>query len=188
MESIKNERPVQPSRLRTTGSEIVLWLRILTSAAVYATVIVTFGFQMARVEGRSMEPTLRDQDRLVINKLAYHLHAPRLGDVVMLRHPNRPEDTLVKRVVAGPGDAVAFRNGVMLRNGEVSTELSVPTGLRSTESRPATIVPDGFYFVLGDHRINSADSRVFGPVPSRYILGRVELRWWPLADVRSFDP
>ena len=140
--------PPQSSRLRRLGSEL-------------------------GVEGRSMEPTLHDQDRLVVNKLAYQVHDPEVGDVVMLLHPNNPGQSLVKRVVAAPGDTVAFREGVVVRNGVVADE---------------DFVPDGFYFVLGDHRNNSSDSRAFGPVPKKYILGRIQIRWWPLADAKSFDP
>jgi len=176
------------SRLRKIGSELVLWSRTLASAAVYATLIVTFGFQVARVEGRSMEPTLRDQDRLVVNKLAYQLHDPEVGDVVMLLHPNNPRQSLVKRVVAAPGDTVAFREGVVVRNGVVTAEGFVAVDLRSFEERAPVVIPEGFYFVLGDHRNNSSDSRAFGPVPKKYILGRIQIRWWPFADARSFEP
>jgi signal peptidase I len=176
------------SRLREIGGELVLWLRTLTSAAVYATLIVTFGFQVARVEGRSMEPTLHDQDRLVVNKLAYQVHDPEVGDVVMLLHPNNPGQSLVKRVVAAPGDTVAFREGVVVRNGVAADEDFVAVDLRSFEDRAPIVIPDGFYFVLGDHRNNSSDSRAFGPVPKKYILGRIQIRWWPFADARSFEP
>ena len=168
--------------------EVALWLRTLTSAAVYATLIVTFGFQIARVEGRSMEPTLHDQDRLVVNKLAYQLHDPEVGDVVMLLHPNKPGQSLVKRVVASPGDTVAFRNGVLVRNGIAIVESYVPVDERSFETLAPVAIPEGFYFVLGDHRNNSSDSRVFGPVPKKYIRGRIQIRWWPLAAARSFEP
>jgi signal peptidase I len=176
------------SRLREIGSELILWLRTLASAAVYATLIVTFGFQVARVEGRSMEPTLHDQDRLVVNKLAFQVHDPEVGDVVMLLHPNNPGQSLVKRVVAAPGDTVAFRKGVVVRNGAVVDEDFVAVDLRSFEDRAPIVIPDGFYFVLGDHRNNSSDSRAFGPVPKKYILGRIQIRWWPFADARSFEP
>lgn len=176
------------ARLKRVGRELVLWLRTLTSAAVYATVIVTFGFQVARVEGRSMEPTLEDQDRLVVNKFAYQLHDPRVGDIVMLLHPGNPKQTLVKRVVAEPGDTVAFREGLVLRNGALVAEDFIPANLRSHENREAVAVPDGYYFVLGDHRNNSSDSRTFGPVPMKYILGRIQVRWWPLANARHFEP
>jgi signal peptidase I len=172
---------------RRLGLEVALWLRTLASAAVYATLIVTFGFQVARVEGRSMEPTLHDRDRLVINKLAYQLHDPEVGDVVMLLHPNKPAQSLVKRVVAAPGDTVAFRNGVLVRNGIAIDESYVPADERSFETFAPLSIPEGFYFVLGDHRNDSSDSRVFGPVPKKYIRGRIQIRWWPLAAVRSFE-
>ena len=143
---------MKPSWLRRVGRELGLWLQTLTSAAVYTTLIVTFGFQVARVEGRSMEPTLHDQDRLVVNKLAYEVHDPEVGDVVMLLHPNKPELCLVKRVVAGPGDRVAFQDGVVVRNGVALHEDYVPGDLRSFETRAPVTVPDGYYFVLGDQK------------------------------------
>ena len=169
-------------------SAVVMWLRTLASAAVYATLVITFGFQVARVEGRSMEPTLHDDDRLVVNKLAYQLHDPEIGDVVMVLHPNKPSQVLVKRVVAGPGDTVAFRDGVFVRGGVLVEERYVSRDLRSFETIAPQVIPEGFYFVLGDHRSNSADSRVFGPVPRKYILGRIQVRWWPIPDARSFEP
>jgi len=176
------------SRLRTIGNELILWLRTVTSAAVYATLIATFGFQVARVEGRSMEPTLHDRDRLVVNKFAYQVHDPEVGDVVMLLHPNNPSQSLVKRIVAAPGDTVAFREGVVVRNGVAVAEDFIPADLRSLDNQASVVVPEGFYFVLGDHRNNSSDSRVFGPVPRKYILGRIQIRWWPIADAKSFEP
>ena len=176
------------ARFERVGEALALWIRTLTSAAVYATVIVTFGFQVARVEGRSMEPTLEDQDRLVVNKLAYHLHDPEVGDIVMLLHPGNPRQRLVKRVVAEPGDTVAFRDGRVLRNGALAPEDFIPADLRSHESLDAVVVPEGYYFVLGDHRNDSSDSRRFGPVPTKYILGRIQVRWWPLGHARHFEP
>jgi signal peptidase I len=176
-----------PSRLRRFGSEAAIWLRTLLSAAVYATLIVTFGFQVARVEGRSMEPTLNDEDRLIVNKLAYQIHDPDVGDVVVLLHPHNPRLSLVKRIVAAPGDTVAFLNGVVIRNGVAVNESYIAPALRSFETLDPVLVPAGFYFVLGDHRNNSLDSRSFGPVPKKYILGRIQVRWWPLADVRAFE-
>jgi signal peptidase I len=183
-----NREMVGPSGFRRVGVELALWLRTLASAAVYAVLIVTFGFQVARVEGRSMEPTLHDQDRLIVNKLAYHVADPQVGDVVMLLHPNSPGQSLVKRVVAAPGDRVAFRDGVVVRNGTPTDEEFIPVDHRSFETRPLVVVPEGHYFVLGDHRNNSSDSRIFGPVPKKYILGRIQVRWWPFADARSFEP
>ena len=187
-ESPPEPTPPTAGRLRQLGVELVAWVRTLTSAAVYATLIVTFGFQVARVEGRSMEPTLQDQDRLVVNKLAYQVHDPAVGDVVMLLHPNDPSQSLVKRIVAEPGDTVVIQGGVVIRNGVAINEVYVPAELRSFDTLPPVAIPQGFYFVLGDHRNNSSDSRTFGPVPRKYILGRVQVRWWPLAGARLFEP
>lgn len=178
----------QPSRLCRIGRELVLWFRTVMSAAVYATLIATFGFQVARVEGRSMEPTLHDQDRLVVNKFAYQMHDPEVGDVVMLLRPDNPAQSLVKRIVAAPGDTVALREGIVVRNGADVDEPFVPGNLRSFDDLAPLVVPAGFYFVLGDHRNASADSRTFGPVPKKYILGRIQIRWWPIASAKSFHP
>ena len=103
-------------------------------------------------------------------------------------HPNNPSQTLVKRIVAEPGDRVAFRDGLVLRNGVALDETFIPIGRRSHEDRVPVLVPQGYYFVLGDHRSNSLDSRALGPVPEKYILGRVQLRWWPLATARVYEP
>src|SRR5262245_63051865 len=92
--------PSGPGLMTRVGEELVAWFKTLVSAAVYATLIVTFGFQVARVEGQSMVPTLDDQDRLIVNKLAYRIGSPRVGDIVMLYYPEDPDKSFVKRVVA----------------------------------------------------------------------------------------
>ena len=167
--TMPEDRETRLARFRTRGLELVIWLRTLASAGVYAVLIITFGFQVARVEGRSMEPTLHDQDRLVVNKLAYRLYDPAIGDVVMFLHPNRPSETLVKRVVAAPGDTVGLQSGVVVRNGVAVHEGYVPVAVRTDETIAPVSIPEGFYYVLGDHRSNSTDSRAFGPVPKKYI-------------------
>jgi signal peptidase I len=186
-EPIKDGAP-RPNRWALVGTELLAWARTLASAAVYATLIVTFGFQVARVEGHSMEPTLDDQDRLVVNKLAYQMHDPEVGDIVMLLHPANPSLSLVKRVVAKAGDTVAFSEGHLLRNGVFMDDSFIPADRQSHEDLAPIVVPEGYYFVLGDHRNNSSDSRVFGPVPKKYILGRIEIRWWPFSTARPFEP
>jgi hypothetical protein len=87
-------------RLALVRDELIAWFKTLASAAVYATLIVTFGFQVARVEGMSMAPTLEDQDRLIVNKLAYRIGEPHHGDIVMLYYPIDPNKSFVKRVIA----------------------------------------------------------------------------------------
>jgi signal peptidase I len=166
--------------------EAVAWLKTLASAAVYATLIVTFGFQVARVEGQSMAPTLADQDRLIVNKLAYRLGEPHIGDIVMLYYPLNPEKSFVKRVIAEEGDQVRVVDGRVYRNDVPMDDAFVPTEYRSHDDWGPQVVPEGYYFVMGDHRNNSSDSRHWGFVPKKYIIGKVQLRWWPLPEARVF--
>src|SRR6266851_5245551 len=148
------------------GREIVAGLQTLVSAAVYATLIVTFGVQVARVDGLSMAPTLEDHDRLIVNKLVYELGDPRPGDIVMLYYPLNPEKMFV--------------NDIPLRDDYVRVEF------RSHDDWGPQVIQQGYYFVMGDHRNNSSDSRHWGPVPKKYIVGKVKVRWWPLQDARIF--
>src|SRR6202008_1729919 len=99
------------ARLALWRDELIAWFKTLASAAVYATLIVTFIAQVARVEGQSMAPTLADQDRLIVNKLAYRLGEPRRGDIVMLYYPLKPEKSFVKRVIGEEGDQVRIVDG-----------------------------------------------------------------------------
>jgi signal peptidase I len=172
--------------MRSALRELVEWLRTFGSAAVYATLIVTFVGQVARVDGFSMQPTLEDNDRLIVNKLAYHLRTPAVGDVVMLLNPEDPAKALVKRVIAGPGDVVRSEDGRVFVNDIPMRDDFVAPEFQSHDSWGAEKVPEGYYFVLGDHRNNSADSRMFHYVPRKYILGKVMLRWWPLSSATTF--
>lgn len=166
--------------------ELWAWIKTLTSAAVYATLIVTFGFQVARVEGQSMVPTLQDQDRLIVNKLAYRLHKPEIGDIVMLYYPDDPSKSFVKRVIAGPNDTIRSVDGRIYRNDEPVNDDFIPEEYRSHDDWGPQVVPQARYWVMGDHRNNSSDSRAWGFVPEKYIIGKVELRWWPLNHARIF--
>lgn len=173
-------------RLALVRNELVAWFKTLASAAVYATLIVTFGFQVARVEGMSMAPTLADQDRLIVNKLAYRIGEPRRGDIVMLYYPIDPAKSFVKRVVGEEGDTVRIVDGRVFVNEVPMPDDYVPTEYRGHDDWGPQVVPEGYYFVMGDHRNNSSDSRHWGYVPKRYIIGKVQLRWWPLPAARMF--
>ena len=173
-------------RMERIVEEIIAWLKTLASAAVYATLIVTFGFQVARVEGHSMAPTLADQDRLIVNKLAYRIGEPHIGDVVMLYYPLDPNKSFVKRVIAEEGDQVRIVDGKVFRNDVQLDDSFVPPDYRSHDDWGPQVIPEGYYFVMGDHRNNSSDSRHWGFVPKKYIIGKVQLRWWPLAHARMF--
>ena len=172
--------------MRRVVEELRAWLKTLVSAAVYATLIVTFVFQVARVEGHSMAPTLEDRDRLVVNKLTYRLGEPRIGDVVMLDYPNDPAKAFVKRLIAEPGDLVRIVDGKVYRNDRLLDDSFVSPDFRSHEDWGPQVIPEGYYFVLGDHRNNSSDSRIWGCVPKKYIIGKVQLRWWPMGHAQVF--
>jgi signal peptidase I len=176
----------QPHRFSGRGATILDWSRTLASAAVYATLLLTFVGQIARVDGLSMQPTLADQDRLVVNKWIYRVSDPRAGDIVMLYYPVDPEKMFVKRVIAGEGDEVRITGGRVYVNGVALHDDFVPPEYRSSEDFGPQVVPQGYYFVMGDHRNGSWDSRNWGPVPKKYIVGKVQLRWWPPSHARLF--
>jgi signal peptidase I len=173
-------------RLALVRDELIAWFKTLASAAVYATLIVTFGFQVARVEGMSMAPTLEDQDRLIVNKLAYRIGEPHHGDIVMLYYPIDPNKSFVKRVIAEEGDTVRIVEGHVFVNEAPLDDTYVPDEFRDHNDWGPQVVPEGYYFVMGDHRNNSSDSRHWGFVPKKYIIGKVQIRWWPIPTARVF--
>jgi signal peptidase I len=174
------------ARLAQLQEELIAWFKTLISAAVYAILIVTFGFQIARVEGQSMAPTLEDQDRLIVNKLVYRIGEPRRGDIVMLYYPLNPDKSFVKRVIAEEGDQVRIVDGRVYVNDIPLNDDYVPAEFRSHDDWGPQVIPEGYYFVMGDHRNNSSDSRQWGMVPKKYITGKVQLRWWPVTAARVF--
>jgi signal peptidase I len=173
-------------RLAQVQEELVAWVKTLLSAAVYAILIVTFGFQVARVEGQSMAPTLEDQDRLIVNKLVYRIGEPRRGDIVMLYYPLNPDKSFVKRVIAEETDSVRIVDGRVYVNDVPLHDEYVPNEYRSHDDWGPQVIPEGYYFVMGDHRNNSSDSRHWGMVPKKYIIGKVQVRWWPVPTARVF--
>ena len=190
-----DERPgpdlTSPSMSRSVygrvRDEVVAWFKTLISAGVYATIIVTFGFQVARVQGESMLPTLNDHDRLIVNKLVYLWNAPQYGDVVMHYSPDDPSKTFVKRIVAVEGDTIRSDAGRIYRNEVLIDDTYIPSHYRMSDTWGPVVVKRGYYFVLGDHRNNSSDSRAWGEVPKKYVIGKIQIRWWPLNDVRIFE-
>jgi signal peptidase I len=174
--------------LARVADEVGAWLRTMASAAVYATLIMTFGFQVARVEGQSMSPTLADDDRLIINKAAYlpWFGEPHVGDIVMLYYPNQPEKMFVKRVIAEEGDTVRIVAGKVYRNDLLMDDSFVRPEYLSHDDWGPEMVPAGYYFVMGDNRSGSFDSRHWRFVPKKYITGKVQLRWWPIPHPRLF--
>lgn len=160
------------------------------SALVYSLILFTFTVgnvaQVARVEGEAQAPTLNDGDRVIVNKFTYQYRDPRPGDIVMLMYPLNPERKMVKRMIAQEGDTVRITDGRVWINDVELEDDYVPPEYRSHDDWGPQVIPEGYYFVLGDHRNNSSDSRHWGMVPKKYVLGRVQLRWWPLPSARVF--
>jgi len=179
-------RGLKTVTLAQVKEELVAWVKTLMSAAVYAVLIVTFLFQVARVEGQSMAPTLEDQDRLIVNKLVYRIGEPRRGDIVMLYYPLNPEKSFVKRVIAEEGDTVRIVDGRVYVNDIPLKDDYVASEYRSHDDWGPQVIPEGYDFVMGDHRNNSSDSRHWGMVPKKYIIGKVQVRWWPVPTARVF--
>jgi signal peptidase I len=169
-----------------SGRAFLSGVRTLASTAVYTTLIVTFGFQVTRVDGLSMAPTLQDQDRLIVNRLVYQLGEPRRGDIVTLYYPRNPEMLFVKRVIAKEGDTVESVDGTVYVNHEALRDDYVRDEFRSHDDWGPQVVQEGYYLVMGDHRNSSSDSRDWGAVPKKYIIGKVNVRLWPIAAARIF--
>jgi signal peptidase I len=161
---------------------IGLWLRDLLFSAAASVLIITFLYQPVRVEGTSMLPRLEDRDRLFINKFVYHFAAIERGDVVVFHYPRDPEKSYIKRVIALPGDRLWIAEGEVWLNGKPLHESYVPEKYRDTRSMAEMIVPPDCYFMMGDHRSISSDSREFGPVERSLIYGKAVFIYWPARD------
>ena len=173
--------PTPAPSLQSSG--IRLWVRDLLVSAAASVLIITFLYQPVRVEGTSMLPRLEDQDRLFINKFVYKFTSIERGDVVVFHYPRDPEKSYIKRVIALPGDRLRIDNGTVWLNGKPQPELYVPEEYRDNRYYPEIIVPEGDYFMMGDHRSISSDSREFGPVERSFIYGKAAFVYWPASDV-----
>ena len=169
-------RPAAPSGKSKAHS----WVRDLVVSVVASALIIIFLYQPVRVEGTSMLPVLEDQDRLFINKLAYRLGEIHRGDVVVFLYPHDHAKSYIKRVIALPGDDLRIDHGQVYVNGNVITENYVPMRFTDDRSQPEMVIPEHEYFVMGDHRSISSDSRDFGPVDRELIYGKAAFVYWPM--------
>ena len=156
-----------------------LCLTILVAFVLVFGFVRPFVLEAFRIPSESMVPTLLVGDRVFVNKFIYRFTEPERGDVVVFESVNGGEEDLIKRVVGVAGDEVEVRNGTLLVNGEDREEPYLNRNLPFNDSYGPTEVPEGHVFVMGDNRANSADSRVFGPLPIENIEGEAFVRFWP---------
>ena len=168
--------------------EIHAWTRDLLLAIGFALVIIVFLYQPVKVEGTSMAPLLSDQERIFINKFVYRFEPIERGDVVVFWYPLDRSKSFIKRVVGLPGETVEIRQGRVFVNRRPLEEPYVPPQLADFSDYGPVRVPAEHYFVMGDHRVSSNDSRVFGPVGSRYIYGRAVFAYWPFEHFGALSP
>ena len=168
--------PRQKSFFRDTLEIVFLAL------ALY--LVIQYAVQTVHVLGSSMYATLYNNDLLVASKISYKLHPPQRGDIIIFKPPDPDVRDFIKRVIAVPGDRLRIDHGTVYINGEILEEPYLPEKWTYNNSWPATgqdyVLPPDHYFVMGDNRNHSSDSRVFGPIDASSILGKAEVRIWPL--------
>jgi signal peptidase I len=175
-------KPGMTAAERRSTRNIVEWVGIVAGALILAVIVKTFLFQAFYIPSLSMYPTLHKGDRVLVNKVSYDLHDIHRGDIVVFeRPPGEPTSIkdLIKRVIGLPGDVIEGRDGIVYVNGTALEESYIDPGDR-TENLPKQNVPAGELFVMGDNRNNSEDSRVFGPIPEKTVVGRAFVRVWPV--------
>ena len=181
-EDLNPAHPALVSAPSRKADGLKLLLRDILISIAIAFIIVVFLYQPVRVEGTSMLPRLDDQDRLFINKFVYRFTAIERGDVVVFHYPRDPEKSYIKRVIALPGDRLRIDHGAVWLNGQPQSEPYVPEEYRDNVSMAEMVVPAESYFMMGDHRCISSDSRSFGPVERKFIYGKAVFVLWQASD------
>jgi signal peptidase I len=169
--------PIPPARV---AAGMGVWLRDLVISLAISAFIIIFLYQPVKVEGTSMMPSLEDQERIFVNKFVYRLEPIERGDIVVFRYPRDPSKSYIKRVIAMAGDKIKIDGGEVYVNGHAVNEAYVPPEYEDERSYPEITVPAHCYFVLGDHRSMSNDSRDFGPVNQSFIYGKAVFGYWPM--------
>lgn len=162
---------------------VAVWVRDLLVSLAISAFIIIFLYQPVKVEGTSMMPGLEDQERIFVNKFVYRWEPIARGDIVVFRYPRDTSKSFIKRVIGVAGDRIRIDNGQLYVNGKAIEEDYVPNDYADGRSYPEIIVPANYFFVLGDHRTMSDDSRDFGPVNERFIYGKAVFGYWPMEKV-----
>lgn len=163
------------------------WLRDLVLSILLAFVVIVFLYQPVQVQGNSMMPSLTNHERIFINKFIYRFEPIRRGDIIVFHYPLDPSKSYIKRVIGLPGEWVSIRNGKVLVNGRPLPEPYVPPGYLDHQNYPPVYVKPHHYYVLGDHRDASNDSRTWGTVARKYIYGKAVFVYWPFHQLGSLN-
>ncbi len=169
-------------RSRSAVITTIAWFRDLMLSVLIAVLVILFLYRPVKVEGTSMMPSLYDRERLFINQFSYKFGLGKIerGDTVVFWYPGDRTTSYIKRVIGLPGDTVSVDDGYVIVNGKKLVENYIPPEYRDERSYPPILIPPDQYFVLGDHRISSNDSRAWGLVPRNYIYGKAVFVFWPL--------
>jgi signal peptidase I len=162
---------------------LAVWLRDLLVSLAISAFIIVFLYQPVKVEGTSMTPELADQERIFVNKFLYRLEPIERGDIVVFHYPRDPSKSFIKRVIGVAGDRIRIDAGEVRVDGKALAEDYVSPAYADQRSMAEIMVPPHCYFVLGDHRAMSNDSRDFGPVDAGYIYGKAVFGYWPVDKV-----
>src|ERR1700675_4972125 len=157
-----------------------VWVRDLIISLAISAFIIIFLYQPVKVEGTSMMPSLEDQERIFVNKFVYRLEPSERGDIVVFRYPRDPSKSYIKRVIGMAGERIRIRGGQVCGREAAPAEHQAPPAYTDSRSYPDTTVPENSFFVLGDHRSMSNDSRDFGPVNQSFIYGKAVFGYWPM--------
>ncbi len=181
-----------PEPAPTTGSKrrraLIEWAVILVVALLAALLLRTFVVQPYFIPSGSMEPTLKINDKVLVNKLSYDFHSVHRGDVIVFKKPaddhTQGIKDLIKRVIGLPGETISSEHGDVYINGVRLNEPWLPKVDRGvTVGITPTLIPPGEYYVMGDNRTDSSDSRVIGPISKSLIVGRAFVKVWPLSRI-----
>lgn len=175
------DAPASSSRERRRFFEARYWLRDLILAVLLSFIVIVFLYQPVQVEGTSMMPHLENHERIFINKFVYRFEPIQRGDIVVFWYPLDPSKSYIKRVVGLPGEWVSIRDGRVYVDGKPLTEPYIPPEYLDHQSYAPTLVEPNHYYVLGDHRESSNDSRVWGTVDVKYIYGKAVFVYWPFS-------
>jgi signal peptidase I len=168
-------------------TEIRGWIRDVFFVVGTAILIVIFLYQPVKVEGTSMLPELKDQERIFVNKFVYRFEKISRRDIVVFWYPRDYTKSFIKRIIGLPGDTIEIRKGIVYVNGEALDEPYILPEYMDKRNMDPRTVDIGYYFVMGDDRKYSSDSRVWGLVPEKYIYGKAVFRYWPVSQIGSLD-